>query len=34
MSALQADVYEASKVLEVPDHRALRAAVALSAAVA
>ncbi len=32
MSVLQAEVYEASRVLDVPDDKALRAAVALSAA--
>ncbi len=32
MSVLQAEVYEASRVLDVPDDKALRAAVALSVA--
>ena len=32
MSALQAEVYEAFRVLDVPDDKALKAAVALSAA--
>ena len=34
MSALQAEVYEAFRILEVSDEKALRAAVALSAALA
>jgi hypothetical protein len=34
MSVLQAEVYEAFRVLDVPDDKALRAAVALSAALA
>ncbi len=34
MSMLQAEVYEAFRVLDVPDDKALRAAVALSAAFA